>query len=486
MTIELLSIFSILAGGSLLVSIGGIRGWGVPALGFIVGMAFMVILGSAQVLAKVSTNPLSTLPLTFLIPMGLWIWHNQKKRIEVPFRIIPTALFLGSTTLAAFGFYAVKLLNLMPDSYQYVQIGSLLESGNIDSAQPGLLLTRLLAVPLMHAPANLANEFFLRSITPLLAVSTVASLAWFCRIGLQLKQFNHWTIITLSAAAALLLLTNQFFVYNAFYVNGHLFYAALLLLIAGSAWLYALDADVPKSALRLIILFAIPALIVTRPEASLHLFIILLPVFVTTKFSPRHKALILAGLSLSITIWNGFLFLKFLYAGQSAPIAVSAMLCIGIGSIAAIPLFFLRYFDKISPRILSSAEIALWMGLLIAALINPEMFFESITATTKNIIMGAGLWGYSLIILGVLFLGTLILSKAPERIILRFPVTTFIPFGLLLAFLRESPYRIGPFDSFNRMFLHIVPLAILFIVSSAMTVKWGLNHHKSAAIKTNQ
>jgi len=475
MAIELLSIFSILTGGSLLVSIGGIRGWGAPALGFIVGMAFMVILGSVQALAKVSTNPLVTLPLTLLIPLSLWAWYYQKKRIEMPFRIISTVLFLGGTALAVFGLYAVKLLNLMPDSYQYAQIGSLLESGNIDSAQPNLLLTRLLAVPLMHAPANLANEFFLRSITPLLAASTVASLAWFCRKGLQLKQVNHWTIFTLSAAAALLLLTNQFFVYNAFYVNGHLLYAALLLLITGSAWLYALDADVPKSALRLIIFFAIPALIVTRPEASLHLFIILLPVFVSTRFSPRHKAFILAVLSLSIIAWNGFLFLKFLHAGQSAPIAVSAMLCIGIGSIAAISLFFLPLFDKISPRILPSAEIGLWMGLLVAALINPEMFFESIAATIENIIMGAGLWGYSLIILGFLFLGTLVLSNAPGRVFLRFPVTTFIPFGLLLAFLREVPYRIGPFDSFNRMFLHIAPLAILFIASSAMTAKWGLN-----------
>jgi len=476
MTVEFFNIFAMLIGGCLLISISGIRGWGIPAVGFIVGLAFFVIIGSVQVLTNQNTSPLVTLFLTILIPMALWAWHYYQNRFAAfPFSISPTILFLITTAIAIFILNSVNLLNLAPDSYRYAQIGSLLESGVIHFAQPDLLLTRLLAVPLMHAPANFENAFFMRSINPILALSTVACLAWFSQKGLLVSQSNFWTIAALPGAAALLLITNQFFIYNAFYVNGHVLYAALLLLVAGSSWLYALDANVPKSALRLIIFFAVPALIVTRPEASLHLFIILLPIFVSIRFSPRHKALILAVLSLSIIIWNGFLFLKFLSADQSAPMAVSGMLCIGIASIAAIPLFFFPLFDKISPRILPSAEIGLWLGLLIAAIINPEMFFGSTIATINNTIMGTGLWGYSLIILGIFFIGILVLSNAPERIFLRFPVTTFLPFGLLLAFLREVPYRIGAFDSFNRMFLHIVPLAILFIVSSAMTARWGLN-----------
>jgi len=481
MVVELFSIFAILIGGSFLTSNVGIRGWGISALGFFVGLAFLIIIGSVQVITNLTINPLATLFLVLLIPLALWVWPYQKRHVGLPFGILPSVLFLAITTIAVGILYSGNLLNLTPDSYRYVQIGSLLESGKLNLAQPNLLLTRLLAVPIMHAPANFENELFLRSITPLLALSTVACLAWFCQKSLESNQNHYWTTIALSAAAALLLLSNQFFVYNVFYVNGHILYAALLLLIAGSGWLYALDVDVPKSALRLLIFLAIPALIVTRPEASLHLFIILLPVFVSTRFYPRHKVLILVVLSLSIIFWNGFLFLKFLSAGQTAPIAVFGMLFIGASSIMAVPFFYSRVFDKISYYILPSAEICLWKALLISALINPELFFVSVNATIENVIMGAGLWGYSLIILGILFIGTLLLSNAPERIFLRFPVTTFLPFGLLLAFLREMPYRIGPFDSFNRMFLHILPLAILFIVSSTMTAKWGLNFKQKSS-----
>ena len=144
------------------------------------------------------------------------------------------------------------------------------------------------------------------------------------------------------------------------------------------------------------------------------------------------------------------------------------MLCLGIITALAMPLLFSRLFNGISKYILPVVETSLWMVLLAATLYNKKTFIISTIATTENIFMGVGFWGYSLIVLGALFVGGLCLSNTPDRVFLRFPVTTFIPLGLILAFLRNAPYRVGAFDSFNRMFLHIVPLAILFVVSSAL------------------
>lgn len=463
---ELVTIFALLFGGAFLVRAAGLQGWGLPALAFIAGIAFMVIIGSLQVISRWPANPVSTLILALLIPMGIWLWRYNKGAASF-FPVLPSILFSAAAAAAAAGLHAAKLLNLSPDSYRYAQLGSLFESGNMAYAQPTLLLKRLLGVPLLHAPANLADHFFLASITPLLSLATVAILAWYCQKGLQTVHDSLFANWLLPSAAALLLLSNQFFIYNAFYVNGHVLYAAFLLLLAGSGWLYACNADVPRTALATLMICAVPAMIFTRPEAGLHVGLALLPVLISTRFPLQLKALLLAALGGSVITWNGFLWLKFIAAGQSAPVSVSGMFGLGLCAVMAIPLLFTRIPDCLSLRLLLPLEILLWAGVAVAALLDPTLFTISITATIKNILLGQGAWGFSLIILGVLVVGILILTDSPHRIFLRFPLTTFIPLALLLAHLREIPYRIGMLDSLNRMFVHILPLAILFIASAA-------------------
>jgi len=227
--VELFTILTLLIGGSFLIRTSGIQGWILPSLGFVMGIALMLILGTIQVVTNQPTTPVSTLFLTLLIPIGIWLWFYNKGKTSF-FRIVPAIMVLSAFTAAIIVLHAAKLLNLTPDSYRYAQVGSLFESGNMGFAQASLLLKRLIAVPLMHAPANLADHFFLTSITPLLALATAAILAWFCQKGLQVKQDSWWAVYLFPIAAALLLTTNQFFVYNAFYVNGHILYREQLAL----------------------------------------------------------------------------------------------------------------------------------------------------------------------------------------------------------------------------------------------------------------
>lgn len=465
MIVELFTNFAMLIGGSVLVYTFGVRGWPLPALGFLTGIALMSILGSLQVVTAQPTTPVATLTLTMLIPAVVWIWLH-KKGSAPSFRILPIFLFALFAAAATAGLYLAKLLNLSPDSYRYAQIGSLFENSKMEFVQPSLQLKRGLAVPLLHAPANLADQFFLFSVTPLLALATAAMLAWFCQKGLQSDQNNWLNTWALPASAAVLLLTNQFFVYNAFYVNGHLLYSAFLLLIAGGSWLYVRNADVSKAALSGMLFCAVPALVVTRPEAGLQAGLILLPAFVSEQVPVRLRASLLAVLGFSIVVWNGFLWLEFTAAGQTAPLSVIGMFWLGCVSVLFVPFLFTRLYLRVSSRLLACAEIGLWAALMFAAWKEPDVFIVSIRATIDNIFLGEGEWGNSILILAVLFSGALIVFRAEDRIFLRFPVTTFIPFGLLLGHLRNVPYRSGIFDSFNRMLLHIVPLAILFIVYS--------------------
>ena len=64
-------------------------------------------------------------------------------------------------------------------------------------------------------------------------------------------------------------------------------------------------------------------------------------------------------------------------------------------------------------------------------------------------------------------------------IFLRFPVTSFVPVALLLVYFRGNPYRIGVGNLLNRMWVHIVPLAILFVVAAASSRRWGYPESES-------
>ena len=165
---------------------------------------------------------------------------------------------------------------------------------------------------------------------------------------------------------------------------------------------------------------------------------------------------------------------KYTSAKLAVPLAVVGMFWLGVVEILFIPLMSSISFGRISKNVVFFTESVLWIALGIAAVKDSEMFFVSYNATVENVIGGVGHWGYSFHILGILFVMTLLFSNAPDRVFLRFPVTTFIPLGLFLAFLRGSPYHVGASDSFNRMLFHIVPLAILCIASSATTDRWGL------------
>ena len=470
MIVEFISIAAILVGGSTIAYLSGLRGWGVPALGFVMGIAAGSVLGHVQVFFGIATSSTVTLSLIVLLPITVYFLPVHRKVPVAPLGFRSMCVAFLAIIIAALLFSHAKLLNTTPDSYEYGMIGALYDGGRLALAAPGLLLKRMFTVALLHAPANIQNELFHRSITPVFSLVTVLGLVWFCCKGINGVEKKYGYLHALPWVSGLLLATNPFFVYNAFYVNGHVNYAALLLFVCGSCWLIAEDADVPKTTLYTIVYCCTPALIFVRQESGLHAVLALLPVFSSTKFPYAHKKNLLMVLSVSILGLYGFLSIRFMRSSTVVPFSVVGMLMMGTLLLAGIPVFRSNRWNQFSAHVLPLAEAAMWLLLLMASVFDPTTFFVSCHAAIHNLILGKGMWGYSLVVLGILFLIVRMVAYRSDLAILRFPVSVFIPFGLLLAFVRGAPYRVSPIDSFNRMFLHVVPLAILFISSAFVTI----------------
>ena len=69
-------------------------------------------------------------------------------------------------------------------------------------------------------------------------------------------------------------------------------------------------------------------------------------------------------------------------------------------------------------------------------------------------------------VLGLLVFAALVLFPFRDQVHLRYPLTTFVPLALLLAYLREGGYRTSQVDSLVRMVMQFVPLALLLVIAA--------------------
>jgi hypothetical protein len=331
------------------------------------------------------------------------------------------------------------------------------------------LQLRGLGAALLHAPAHLGGELYLAAITPLLAVAIVLTLGWFVHRSAPLGTPWVPRILVAVAAAAVLLTTNRF-VYHAFYLNNHLFVAAAMLLIAGSGWLLARESDTSSAwalGLSLLQLAAIPTLVLARPEGLLIAGIVLLPSLCTASFALGHRLALAVVWGLTAVLEQLFLLRAGLRVSgelETNPalfLVVSAVILIGACVVAR---------DR-EPRRLRRlppvAELAVWFGVLGAVLAAPDVMARSANATWENLARGGGGWGAIFVLLAILAVFALVVTRDEHRLHLRFPITTFLPLSLIFAFGRGGAYRVAPADSLSRSMVHILPLLILLLASTA-------------------
>ncbi len=469
MIIELLIILTHLFVGSILVRALGFRGWIIPFLGFIVGLSVHALIGLLQILTPLSTNPVLALFIGVVTASTILIrsWSNPKLS---PIKLSPILASIFVSGVLVQLFWTLHLFNYQVDTFSYLEMSSILFQDKYDAVENLVRISkRLIAVPFIHSSALIGGEVYLRSAMPLISLSLLASFAWMLREGLK-KSVENNRLHLLIFLGLLLLLTNNRFVFHSFNINGHLFFAALLLIIAGCSWLIARKIKtVPTMGLIGLICIIIPALVVTRTEASIIAGLALIPLVLDTGLDWRKRILPVLTLGISMILWQSFVSYSDYRINGGISLQNYGLLLAGIGITALTPFLRWKFLVKNKKIIPNALEAFLWVMLVIFAYFNPSILITSINATIQNTVFGS--WGWSLVVLGFLFLSALIIYRTKSAIYLRFPITTFVIAGFLFGYLRDGAYRVGDGDSFNRMLIQIVPLVVFFVIVSIATGK---------------
>ena len=470
MAVEILAILTVFLAGTAFVRMCGLRGWGVVPLGFIAGTALYIGVGLVQLVTRFPTTPVITMVVTAVVPLLVWaVLLFRRRDVAVPWKpaLASVVAVVGLTVI----FRLAHMFSWHVDSHDYVGIGAQLARDHFgEFPREQLLTARLVGVPFVHAPASLTNDYYLRSAAPLLALATFAAIVWFFHRGTR-HLVDQRTVTILTIAGLAFLVTSNRVVHHVFYVNGHLMTGTFVLVIAAAGWLLATRRNsVEPRTLVALILVVLPALVVTRPEGAVMGAIALLPLVISQEVSAKTRSGVLVALGVPMIVWFGYAQWLLTSTGaepdwsSAGMMAVGVLMCVAAMLVRLVP--WLKRGLNVRGRtyLLGGVEIFLWLALVPFTLRDPDLMWRSISATAKNQVVGG--WGVTVLALGAFAVLAAFMLRNHWTTYLRFPVTTFLPLVFLLAFLRDGGYRIGATDSLNRMWIQIIPLAVLYVLSA--------------------
>lgn len=278
MIIETLASGVVLGSGALMVRALGLRGWPMLALGYIVGTAVYIVVGVVQVALPLPTTPWVTMPATVAVALtvALVSWRRGADlRVSLRWSTVVVVATVAWVAL----WRAANMLTWHVDSLVYLQMGAQLTWGNLEhTLTPHLLSARLLGIPLVHAPASLTNDYYLRAAVPTMALALGAAVVWFFMQGAG-QRLSARDVRIVAVLGVAVLATSNRVVWHSLYINGHLMAGAFLLMVAGCSWLLIHGRISPALGLTMQGLAA-AALTASRPEGAVLAALAIAPLVV--------------------------------------------------------------------------------------------------------------------------------------------------------------------------------------------------------------
>ncbi|MDJ0962460.1 MAG: hypothetical protein QNJ88_17565 [Acidimicrobiia bacterium] len=360
--------------------------------------------------------------------------------------------------------HLVHLTRLTVDSVRYLMTANALQStGALDAANPWDLRMRHLVAPLLHTGGVVDGAGYSATVTPLFAVSGFVAVGWMAWQFFDRRAVTLRTRWWLLGSMGVLLVTTNRFVYHAFYVNGHMFFAVFALVAIGLAALAAADGDwrliVPAAV-------ALAAIVPLRPEGLLAVAVLIVPALATHRIPYVQRWLLLIPTIVTAVLWNGVIWPTFAIDGDLGVFGpVYGNLFVAAGLAAGLGLLALPSVQRVGRwgPVAFAGVLAAYLGVSVIA--EPDILRASLSAFGANIAV-EGLWGTTWWVLALLLGTAWVMTRSVESTLLLVPIPTFLLAVFAFAYLRDGAYRVGTGDSANRMLTHIILVAALAILAA--------------------
>lgn len=295
------------------------------------------------------------------------------------------------------------------------------------------------------------------SVGVLAILGTVGILLWELRDKQQTLPF-------MSAIAVLgLMLGSRFLWMMGSYINSHSL-VALLLLVA-----YLLLQDVAYSGYGLIPLAVVfSALVILRVENVIVVTLLLVMTSGLRAATPeRVRVVRIAYFSIGVTslVYQAIIVRFYLLAGQQPSASSIGLLGFGVLTLVvglSLPWLLSWYVPEAHHFLLGVAGLN-----VLYAVIDLESFMTSLSAVVQNLVLYRGGWGLLPGLLAGLSIAAwwaLSITRGEREVgrLLEFCAAAVL-FFFFTGFLRDLPFRVGEFDSFNRQLTHVVPLLLVAV-----------------------
>ncbi len=445
-----------------------VRPVGLAAMAFPIGASTYVLAGLGLVLV----DAFSTLAALVVasVAAGAVAASFGRRRLAEPGAVRTVIFTLGGVVAAAgllsLVFQGVHLTRLTVDSIRNLLTAEALErTGTLDAVHRGDLRMRQFFVPLLHTAGVIGGRGYAASATPLFALSGFVAAGWFAWEGLvAMATPRRWRISLLAAAAFLVLTTNRI-VYHAFYVNGHMVFAVLIVILAGSVWL-----ALGRGELRLLVpaALAVAATPVLRPEAVITSAIFLIPAVTSHRIPVPYRWMMAAPYLAATVAWYGVGYRPHAVAtdlGLTGPIYGNLIVAAGVA--AAIAVSALPRIGAAAGRAapwLTFAAVAFYLA--VRALEDSDILEVALSATGANIAFD-GMWGVFWWVVPLFAVGAVLVARPPLSGIWAVPLLTYGVALFVFAYLRGGGYRTGTGDSGNRMLVHVTLVLVVYLVLAA-------------------
>ena len=359
----------------------------------------------------------------------------------------------------------LHLTRVTPDSMDYLTMaGSLERYGQMVQFLPDLLLKRQLVTGLLHTTGVLTGRGYFPSVTIILAISGIATMVWLGNRALQMYAVpGRWRWAILGSAAVFVISTNRV-LYDLFYVNGHVAFAGWLLAGVGFSW-YGVASG--RWSLLGLSAIAFAALVPLRADAVVVAMLFILAIVASRDVPMWGRWVIVIPFTITTVVWYGVILYPYLPDTEYRLTGTAtANIAVALGLVVVVAATYV-------PKIAIAVKISPWLMLAgIASFVAfrahqwPWILSKSLSATGANI-GGSGLWSSFWWVVPLLVGAAIIVVVVPHQRMLLFGLASY-PIALLaFAYLRGSAYRVGPGDSANRMLMHVVFIAVLYVIVAA-------------------